>query len=332
MRNSLQKVLPEGTEDFVILFLAFAVMLLYVKYNIEILKFFAALLQTIGKFLNKLVGRRTVDFDKRMSRATYLGQNDVLFDFYQYYEVMTTNLDLKKEGVTSMGLFCFLVFSTLVITIAFTIIFNFNLFLFILSTIVIFYLLQILCRVLALTKTEEREKHIMDAVDTLCSDMSMGAKNAIRKYKDTDSFHPDIKPYFDDFCDNLDNKGYSFKDAMLVLNDNLGVTFCDFCAKAVLYEEKKDEELLDMFSSIISMNHQRRMLRQRNNAIFSSVVIQFLISFGMIVFYAVYSVYADSAIYEFLTQTTGGKVMAMLDIGLVAVVLYNITNLKAKSL
>ena len=51
---------------------------------------------------------------------------------------------------------------------------------------------------------------------------------------------------------------------MGILNDKLGYNFTDFAQKAVLYEDKADETMEDIFSSIIETNRQRRTLRYIN--------------------------------------------------------------------
>ena len=134
------------------------------------------------------------------------------------------------------------------------------------------------------------------------------------------------------FIDDIQNKGYSFKQAMGILNDKLGANFTDFAQKAVLYEEKADETMEDIFSSIIETNRQRRTLRHVNNIKFSELRTQFVVSSLLIAGYAIFSTVFDPFIFQFLTQNAFGKLLLIGDIVIFAFVLSYLASIKAKSL
>jgi Flp pilus assembly protein TadB len=237
---------------------------------------------------------------------------------------------MKSAGVTVTGLLVFMLFTSAAVAL-FTILLMGSTNIFVIASVIcaIFYLETTLFKLASVGKYEKREAEIMDAVDLLVSYIKSGVYNAIIRYKD--SFHPDIKPYFLEFIDDVQNKGYGFKQAMLLLNDRLGMTFTEFAHKAILYEEKADKTMDDIFSSIIEVNRQRRSLRYINNIEFANLRTQFLVSFAAIIGYAIMSMFIDSWIRSFLFSS-GGIVMIVVDIIIVTVVLNYMAVIKSKSL
>lgn len=283
----------------------------------------------MNKWYYKLFGKSLKNMQITFSRTAQLNKYSFAYKVYHFFDELITNLDMKKDNVTVTGLLVFIVSLSLAggIVLAY-IMSSFGLLLPI--TAAFFYLVVVLLRFGGLMQYEQREAEIMDAVDLLVSDIRGGIYNAVLKYKD--SFHPNVRPYFMNFIDDIQNKGYSFKQAMGILNDRLGSNFTDFAQKAVLYEDKADETMEDIFSSIIETNRQRRTLRYINNVKFTELRTQFIVSFILIVGYAVFSALFDPFIFQFLTQNYFGKCLLIGDIVVVAFVLSYLASIKAKSL
>lgn len=283
----------------------------------------------MNKWYYKLFGKSLKNMQIAFSRTAQLNKYSFAYKVYHFFDELITNLDMKKDNVTVTGLLVFIVSLSLAggIVLAY-IMSSFGLLLPI--TAAFFYLVVVLLRFGGLMQYEQREAEIMDAVDLLVSDIRGGIYNAVLKYKD--SFHPNVRPYFMNFIDDIQNKGYSFKQAMGILNDRLGSNFTDFAQKAVLYEDKADETMEDIFSSIIETNRQRRTLRYINNVKFTELRTQFIVSFILIVGYAVFSALFDPFIFQFLTQNYFGKCLLIGDIVVVAFVLSYLASIKAKSL
>ena len=283
----------------------------------------------VNKWYYKLFGRTLKNIHTSFYRKADLNKDSVFYKIYYFFDDLIINLDMKKDNVTVTGLLVFI----LSISFSAGIILSFimssmELILPITATFV--YLVIVLLRFGGLMKYEQREAEIMDAVDLLVSDVRGGIYNAILRYKD--SFHPNIRPFFLTFIDDVQNKGYSFKQAMGALNDKLGYNFTDFAQKAVLYEDKADNTMEDIFSSIIETNRQRRTLRYMNNLKFSELRTQFIVSFLLIIGYAIFATLFDPFILSFLTTTFWGKIMLIGDIVIVAFVLSYLASIKAKSL
>lgn len=283
----------------------------------------------VNKWYYKAFGKTLKSIQTSFSRTAQLNKYSMAYKIYNYFDELIINLDMKKDNVTVTGLLVFILSISVSSGIVLSYLMN-SIMLIFPITAAFFYLVVVVLRFLGLMQYEQREAEIMDAVDLLVSDIRGGIYNAILKYQD--SFHPNVKPYFLSFIDDIQNKGYSFKQAMGILNDKLGPNFTDFAQKAVLYEAKADETMEDIFSSIIETNRQRRTLRYINNVKFNELRTQFIVSFILIIGYGVFSALFDPFILEFLTQNTVGKCMLIGDIVIVAFVMSYLASIKAKSL
>ena len=283
----------------------------------------------VNRWYYKLFGKSLRNFQERFSRTAQLNKGTSVYKIYHFFDDIIINLDMKKDNVTVTGLLIFissisLIFSIVLVYMTKSITMLIPLF------SAIFYLIIVVLRFIGLTQFEKKEAEIMDAVDLLVSDVRGGIYNAILKYKE--SFAPNIRPYFMGFLDDIQNKGYSFRQAMGILNDKLGYNFTDFAQKAIIYEEKADKTMEDIFSTIVETNRQRRTLRDINNKKFTELRTQFVVSFLLILGYAFFSTLFDPFIFSFLTTNYFGKIMLVADIVVVAFVLSYLVSIKAKTL
>lgn len=97
----------------------------------------------------------------------------------------------------------------------------------------------------------ERLENIMDAEDVICPLAREGVLVAIKKVMESDEYiSPNLRPYFQQFIDNCDNNGYSFKQAITLLNRQLGPKFDNFTKKQWSSNITK-EKVWQTFSSIL---------------------------------------------------------------------------------
>ena len=283
----------------------------------------------VDKWYYKLFGKALKNMQVSFSRTADLNKYSFAYKVYHFFDELIINLDMKKDNVTVTGLLVFISSISFVGGLVLAYLMD-SFILLIPITAAFFYLIVVVFRFMGLLRYEQREAEIMDAVDLLVSDIRGGIYNAILRYKD--SFHPNIRPFFLSFIDDIQNKGYSFKQAIGILNDKLVPNFTDFAQKAVLYEAKADETMEDIFSSIIETNRQRRTLRYINNIKFNELRTQFIVSFLLIIGYGIFSALLDPFILEFLTQNSFGKLLLIGDIVIIAFVLSYLASIKAKSL
>lgn len=328
MKEFLNSI-PNSAISGALLVILGIVVFLFVKYNVYILSFIAKIRNKFLSKISKKIGRGVNIANKQFKRTAFLNQERLLFKIYRYFDDIIVNSNLTKDGVTVMGLLIFIGFLSLLITVGITIFFNLG-GLAIVSFIVVFVFITVMFRFNSLAKIEHREAIIMDAVDLMVSDVKGGVFNAIVRYMD--SFHPDIRPYFLECVDNVRNRGLGFKQSMLILNDRLGYSFSDFCQKAIIYEEKADDTLDDLFSTILERNRQRRLLRSRNNIAFRAIMTTLEVSYVAIGAFAIFTLATEPTIFDFIVNNPVGKLMILADILLLAIVMGYLSGLRAKSL
>lgn len=302
---------------------------LLVMYNNRVLTWLESTKRGSNERFYRLVGIRLMRINKRVERVSSINKHSKTYKISNYFKGIIENLDMNKDKVTPTGLLTFI--SCLSISLALILVILMDAFMLLIpATLAIFYLTVVVFKFMSLVRFEKREAEIMDAVDLLVSDVKGGVQNAITRYKY--SFHANIRPYFLEFLDDIKNKGYSFKSAMLNLNEKLGFTFTDFAQKAIMYEEKADRDMDDIFSSLIEVNRFKRQLRDINNKEFNSLRTEFLLSVLVIVGYGLFSINTDAFIAYFFLKSFFGRLLIIIDVVIVAWVLAYITSIKAKSL
>lgn len=188
----------------------------------------------------------------------------------------------------------------------------------------------IMTRVMVSERLEKREADIMNAVDLIVPEIGNGVKNAIVAYKD--NFAPSVREDFAAFLINIQDRGYTFEDAMYILSDNLGSIFQDFAQKAIYFEAAGEKEMVDIFTDITETNRLRRQLRDENNAAFTSLRSSFIISVIMVVGYFIFLMITDEFSRHFFLQVTAGKFLLIGMVMLVFMVLAYIATIKSKQI
>lgn len=300
-----------------------------IVFNSKVLNWLETSKQVSNGAFYSILGRRLRKLNQKMQRVASVNKKSIFYKVNVYLQTIIENLDLTKDDVTPIGLLVFIGTISSCVSLFISTQLG-SVFLVLPSFGAVFYLILVLFRLASLTRSEKREGEIMDAMDLIVSDIKGGTYNAIVRYKD--SFHPNIRPYFVSFLDDINNKGYSFKNAMLNLNAKLGVGFSDFAQKAILYEEKADSDMEDIFSSIIETNRHRRTLRYINNQEFSKLRTELIMSLLLITGYCLFAMATDPFLASFFKNQFLGKILIIVDIVSVAWVLGYNASLKAKSL
>jgi len=300
---------------------------LFLMYNRYILSFISERLHVVDKIYYKLFGERLNDWNDRFEKYVEVNKEGLLYKIYLFFKDILFNLDMEKYRVTVFGLLQFIIMVGVSIGLFF-VYWSGSMVLGVSAFGVTSFFMIVLFKFLSLMAYEKKEALIMDTEDLLAMDIKDGVYNAILRYNR--SFHPDIKIYFDIFIDNVKNKGYSFKEAMLLLNRQLGNNFTDFAQKAILYEEKADDDMVDIFSSIVEVNRYKRLLRYESNKKFEQLRLQFIISLLVIVGYCVITYNMDGYIRHVFNDTVWGKGLLLGDIVLVTIILAYLASIKSK--
>lgn len=280
--------------------------------------------------LNKKFGTFTVSKEYNLQRYVYQHRQSPIAILYRWVNQQLVAIGLKKQGVTPLGYFLFWGFASLLLAVILTFLMHVNLGFSVTLWVVLWCAMLIMTRVIVSERMEKRESEVMDAIDLLVPEIHRGTQNAIITY--VDNMPAGVRDDFRMFIVNMQDRGYSFNDAMIVLADQLGDVFSDFAEKAIYYEAMGERDLLDIFTDIVETNRLRRQLREKNNRRFMQLKVTFIVSTLMTCAYFVFIITTDAFSRKFLLQTNVGNICLLVICIIIFGVLAFITTIKSRTI
>lgn len=296
--------------------------------------FFSYQLQTkmamIIGFVNRKLGTTMVAKEHELQRYVYQHRNSPISLLYKWVNQQLIAIGLKRQGVSPLGYIIFWGFASLVLGLVLGFVLKMGFFFTGAIWFILWACMLIMTRVIVSEKIEKRESEVMDAIDLLVPEIHNGTKNAIISYMD--NFPLGIRDDFRAFITNIQDRGYSFNEAMYILADGLGDVFLDFAEKAIYYEAMGERDLLDIFTDIVETNRLRRQLREKNNRRFRELKITFIVSTLMTFAYFCFIITTDSFSRRFLLTSTAGNICLLVICIIIFGVLAFITTIKSRTI
>lgn len=266
-------------------------------------RFFLGMLDTLAEYLGRYNTKRYVE---RIKKERIVKRKENIYAKYNRLVeglILDFNLPLTLESFTS--LLC-IAFAVMVLVI---ILFMENVTLSVVITIAIFVGLLTYFTMQSKAIKAEKLESIMDAEDIICPLAREGVLIAIKKVMESDEYiRPSIRPYFQQFIDNCENNGYSFKQAITVLNRQLGPKFDNFTKKAIVFEYNERKGMADIFLDIVDENAVLREINARKDRIFRKMNRDFLLKTAIIVLFFIYALSVKD-FREFMLYASYGKVI-----------------------
>lgn len=301
---------------------------------IFLIYFFSFQLQTVFAKLVKKFGEKVGVYatgkEFAFQRYVYQHSSSPVAKLYNWVNNQLVALGLKRLGISVVGYLLFWAFIAFILALFIDIVTQMGFLFFPVIYIVTFVAILVMTRVMVSERMEMREADVMNAVDLIVPEIKNGVKNAIVTYKD--NFAPSIRDDFQAFIVNVQDRGYSFEDAMYMLADSLGLVFMDFAQKAIYFEAVGEKEMVDIFSDITETNRLRRQLRDENNNAFTSLKASFIVSTLMTFGYFIFLMFTDDFSRKFFLTQTGGKFLLIVMVIVVFAVLAYISTIKSKSI
>lgn len=282
------------------------------------------------KVFEKKLGSFTTRREYSIQRYVYQHRNSIISKVYNWVNTQIIALGLKNLGVTPLGYLIFWGFAALILTVVISIISGFGLFMTTLFWVITYVCLLVMTRVVVSERMEKREVDVMDAIDLIIPEIQNGVKNSILRYQD--NFPVSIRADFKSFVSNIQDRGYSFNDAMYILEDQLGTIFYDFAQKAIFYEAVGEADMLDIFSDITETNRIRRELRDKNTTVFNNLKVSFIASAFITFGYFIFLMTTDSFSRNFFLHEPIGKFLLIVILLVVFGVLSFITTIKSRAI
>ena len=171
----------------------------------------------------------------------------------------------------------------------------------------------------ARVRRSARAEAIADAEDAICPLARDGVLIAIKSVMDTDEYiHKSIQPYFQEFIDNCETRGYSFRQAMRQLNRQLGSRFDNFAEKAIVFEYNERKGMADIFLDIVDENSVTREINAKKEQLFKKMNRDFLMKCMLIVLFFVFAMTVQG-FREFMIFTTPGRFINSLCLNVICI-------------
>jgi len=266
-------------------------------------KLFLDLLEGLLDGINKYNTRKYVERRKR--EAIAVSKENLISKYNTFVEnrIIDLQLPLTLESFTSTLCIGF------VLLVVIVLVFIQNVTLSLVIAVSVFIGLATIFVMSSQRLKAEKMEQIMDAEDIICPLAHEGVFAAIKKVMQNGEYiHENIRPYFAQFLNNCENNGYSFKQAMEILNRQLGPKFDNFARKAVIFEYNERKGMADVFMDIVDENAILREINIRKDRVFRRMNRDFLVKALIVLLFFLYAL----TIPEFkaaMMGTTAGRVV-----------------------
>lgn len=291
----------------------FCVLFFDIKIFNDLYKMVMDIATTILDYIQDYNKKRYVE---RIKREKIVLEKENLFAKYNRLVenlILDFNMPLTLESFTS--LLC-IVFMILVLVI---LLFMRSISLSVIIAIALFIGLLTFCVMRSKSIRMERLESIMDAEDLICPLAREGVLVAIKKVMESDEYiSASIRGYFQQFIDNCEQNGYSFKQAILILNRQLGSKFDNFTKKAIVFEYNERKGMADVFLDIVDENAVLREINVKKERIFRKMNRDFLLKTFVIILFFLYALTIED-FRLFMMYSEAGKMINTVLISVICV-------------
>jgi len=262
------------------------------------LNIFDGIIDGIGKYNTKRY------IERRKKEAITISKENLISKYNNFVENMIIDfeLPLTLESFTSTLCIVFVILVLLVL------IFMKNVTLSLVVAVSVFIGIATLFVMRSQSLKASKMSDIMDAEDIICPMAHEGVLVAIKKVTQGDEHIPlSIRPYFIQFINNCENNGYSFKQAMEVLNRQLGHKFDGFAKKAIIFEYNERKGMADIFMDVVDENAILREVNNKKDKAFRKMNRDFLMKTLIILLFFLYALTVPDFKAAML-ETTLGKI------------------------
>jgi len=284
-----------------------------INFFADLMEFSASQLSSLWRNLEKYNQQR---HEERIKRGNIVRRNEDLF--FKYNRLIdnflrSLNLAIPLETATSLIAILFalivVVFSIFIGDVTVALIFAVS----IMIVMLTWFSRESRVRSVALTEA------IADTEDAICPVARDGVLIGIKKVLETDGYiHKSIRPYFVEFVDNCETRGYSFKQAMERLNRQLGSRFNNFAEKAIVFELSERRGMADIFYDIIDQNAVIRQINVKKEEVFKKMNREFLMKTMIVIAFLIFALTLPE-FNKFMMSTTAGKFINALCLNVICV-------------
>lgn len=320
----------EGASSATIFMLVVVACMLIVRiYNLPLPILLHNFMSAVMKLFSNFIGKqeRAYHRDIEIGKIT---EKRVKAKLYNFLSELIIDLNLLNSGITPYELLIMTVLLTTTITFILSKLIFGNIIMAILLTPLAILAVFCVMYTKANVAHDARIENVIEAENIICNNIKVGVVVAVRESLDV--IPKEVRPHFKDFIDNIEQKNYHIKTALLELNSRLGSIADDFIKKCIVFEMEEEHGIASMFSDVVEINNIRMEMRTEMKRAFEQVLTDFLIGAGMIgtFLFGVIAIFPNVRVFYF--QNMIGQLILALDALLFIIEFVFITYLRAKEL
>jgi hypothetical protein len=320
----------EGATSLTVFLIVLSAILLIVNiFDAPIMSLFMGIIKWTMKFFGKYIKGKEEAYhrdleigkitEKRKKVKLYKFLSDLIIDLnLEQYEFTPYTLLFVVSGLTLVIslIVCKMLFGNVVIDIA----------MYPIALIAVFCFMYTKANI----AHDARIESVIEAENIICANIKVGTVVAVR---DSINVIPkNVRKAFVNFLDNVEQKNYHIKTALLQLNVELGSVADDFIKKCIVFELEEEHGIAGMFSDIIEINNINMEMRTDMKRKFEEVKTNFIIGLSMILAFLIGVLAIYENVREFYLTTALGQIILAIDMLIVLIEFVFITALRAKEL
>lgn len=321
---------PEGATSLTILFIVItasiiAVRLTNVPIAILLKNFIGMFAKLFGKFINKK--EQAYHRDIEIGKIT---EKRAKVKLYNFLSELIIDLNLLHSGITPYELLVITCILVIIVTmIICKMLFGAIIMVLPMAPIVIVGTFCVMYTKANLAH-DARIENVIEAENIICNNIKVGVLVAVRESLDV--IPKEVRQDFKDFIDDVEQKNYHIRTALLELNAHLGSVADDFIKKCIVFEMEEEHGIAGMFSDIVEINNIKMEMRTEMKRRFEEVRFNFIVGAGMIFGFLAGVIAIFPNVREFYFKTGAGQLLLALDLLLLIAEFVFLTYLRAKEL
>lgn len=297
--------------------------------NVPIIELMHKFLKVVMKYFGKFVNKQEEIYHRDIAIGK-LNEKRTKAKMYRFLQELIIDLNMEHTGILPYELLTLTVLITMTVS-AIVCKMLFGTFLMVIAigpivTIGVFCTMYTRANVAHDTRIES----VIEAENVICNNIKVGVVVAVRESLDV--IPKSVRPQFKDFIDNVEQKNYHIKTALLELNMRLGSVADDFIKKCIVFEMEEEHGIAGMFQDIVEINNINMEMRTEMKRKFEEVRSEFIIGAGMIFSFLAGVLVIYPTVRDFYLKTAIGNIVIALDVLLIIAEFVFITYLRAKEL
>ena len=310
-----------------LVFIAIALILKITK--LRLLEFLHKLVRAVAKLFAKFINKREQKYHRDIQIGK-INETRTRVKLYKFLNELIIDLNMSDSGITPYELLALTIIAVaLVTTLICQLLFN-NVFLTLVFTPIVIVGTFCVMYTKANVAHDTRIEAVLEAENIICNNIKVGVVVAVRESLDV--LPKTVRKDFRDFIDNIEQKNYHIKTALLELNTKLGGVADDFIKKCIVFEMEEEHGIAGMFQDIVEINNINMEMRTNMKRKFEEVKTEFIIGAVMIFVFLGGVIAIFPNVRQFYFTNGLGQIILAVDVLLLIVEFVYITYLRAKEL